>query len=345
MPEQQNCSQRHRWTSHVGPFLLLVALAATAAPSPAFAIAIDVDEFSVTRNGNPLFDDTFNQNTTLIGGLGTTVASGVNFAGGTAANYFVHGSIPETTANNGQAQLNTANGIVVTQPDPFFPVIREVNANLETSQNSAVGNALTQASAFTATALFDLHLPTVVGGSDVLDLNNRYGINSNMGNVLQIRLRDCSPGIGLCGALSGPVVQFVFLDFITNGATLISEFGLSAADLADPQFVFEFEKAANTNVIDACYAAGTGNTLASFGTVPTCFASTDVNSDVFTSQPGGDTVRAAFDIFEPVSSTSVPEPSSLPLLAIGLLVLGGLACRQRRSADQRPEAGLHGGGS
>jgi hypothetical protein len=328
MPEQQNRSQRHRWTSHVGPLLLLAGLAAAVAPTPAAAIAINVDEFSVTRNGNPLFDDTFNRSITLNGGTGTTVPSGTNFAGGTAANYFVHGSIPETTANNGQAVLNTANGIVVTQPDPFFPVIKEVNANLETSQNSAAGNALTQASAFTATALFDLNLPTVIGGSDVLDLNNRYGINSNMGNVLQIRLRDCAPGIGLCGALSGPVVQFVFLNFITNGATLISEFGLNSADLADPQFVFAFAKDANTNVIDACFAFGHGNTLVSFTGTLDCFGSTDSSSDVFTTQPGGDTVRAAFDIFEPVSTTSVPEPSSLPLLAIGLLSFGGLACRR-----------------
>jgi hypothetical protein len=288
-----------------------------------------MDEFSVTLNGSPLFDDTFNQNTTLNGGTGTTVPSGSNFAGGTAANYFVHGTIPETTANNGQAQLNTANGIVMTQPDPFFPVISEVNGFLETPTSSTGTNALTQATAFTVTGLYDLSLPNVVGGTDTLSLTNRYAVNNDMGNVLQIRLRDCAPGIGLCGTLSGPVVQFVYLNFITNSNTLISEFGLSPADLADPQMLFEFMKTANTDIIQACYAFGTGNTLASFSVTAGsgCFGNTFSSTNVFNTQPGGDTVRAGFEAFDPV-----PEPPSLLLLFSGLLGLAGLAGWRRREA-------------
>jgi hypothetical protein len=285
----------------VTPLSVLAGLVVAGAPSSAEATSIFMDEFSVTRNGSPLFDDSFNQNATLNGGTGSTVASGVNFAGDGPASYFAHGMIPQSTANNGQALLDTANGIVVTQPDPFFPVISEVNANLETSTTSTAANALTQATAFTVTGLFDLSLPNVVGGTDVLNLTNRYAVNSNMGNVLQIRLRDCAPGVGLCGALSGPVVQFVYLNFLNNSNTLIDKFGLSSAELADPQFEFEFTKAANTNVIDANYAFGTGNTLTTFNGTSTFLASTGTNTDVFTTLvTDGDTVRAGFETFEPV---------------------------------------------
>jgi hypothetical protein len=231
----------------------------------------------------------------------------------------VRGAIPVTTANNGQALLDTANGILRTQPPPFFPLISQVEANLETGSATTATHALTTSTAFTVTGLFDLSLPNVVGGTDDLFLSNRYAVHSDIGNVLEIRLRDCAPGTGLggCGSLSGPVLQFFWGSFISDTATLISEVGLSAADLADPQFEFEFTKAANTHVINACYAFGSGNTLATFTGTLTCLGSTDSSTDVFTSSL--QTVQAGFQAFEPV-----PEPPSLLLMssALGLFLLG-----------------------
>ena len=82
----------------------------------AAATVVNLDEFAVARNGATIFDDSFDRNITLNGGSGMSVPSGTTFSDGSPANYFVQGAIPETTANNGQAQWNTANGIMVGQP-------------------------------------------------------------------------------------------------------------------------------------------------------------------------------------------------------------------------------------
>ena len=97
------------------------AAVALAYPGIAAADVFNLDEFAVTRNGTQIFDDSFNQNASLIGGSGTVVPSGTDFSNCHAANYFVHGAITETTANNGQATLDTANGFQISQPDPFIP--------------------------------------------------------------------------------------------------------------------------------------------------------------------------------------------------------------------------------
>ena len=130
-------------------------------------------------------------------------------------------------------------------------------------------------------------------------------------------------------------MQFVYLNFVTNSDTLIGEFALSAAQQNDPQMEFEFLKSTSADAIQACWATGSGNTLSSFAAHSNgCFPSTDSTTDVFTSAiTGGDTVRAGFETFEPVS---VPEPPSLLLLFSGLLGLAGLAGWRRRSALARP---------
>jgi hypothetical protein len=79
--------------------LLSVGLVTQIYSIDAAATVVNVDEFAVVRNGTTIFDDSFNRNITLNGGSGTVLPSGTTFSDGTAANYRVVGSFPETTAN------------------------------------------------------------------------------------------------------------------------------------------------------------------------------------------------------------------------------------------------------
>ena len=301
-----------RWFEPL-PFVAFAAIA-LAFPEIAAADVFNIDEFAVTNNGTQIFDDSFNRTLTLTGGSGTILSSGTNFENGfesnAAANYFVRGTITETTANNGQAQLNTADGEVITQPDPFIPVIQQVSANLETGSN------LTAAHTFSAVGLFDLAVPsTVLGTYDVALVSSTLTVQ---GRELQMRVRETN---------TGPVLQFEWLDFADNLATTIDQVAITPAELAHPQLELALSlNTANSDVVTAYYAFGSGNTLASFNTSLTAFGSTGGSTDVFT--PTLDSVRAGFNAFTPV----VPEPSTWSMIAVGGVALFGLMHRKKHSA-------------
>jgi hypothetical protein len=128
----------------------------------------------------------------LVGGSGTSLSSGTTFTDGSPANYFVHGTINETTANNGQAVLDTANGDLITQPDPFIPKIKIDEAFLQMH--------LPTAQTFSAVGLFDFAVPaTILGTYDVALTNDSPG---SPGWSLQMRVRETNTGhlaVSLCG--------------------------------------------------------------------------------------------------------------------------------------------------
>jgi hypothetical protein len=292
--------------------LLSGALTTQAAYSlEAAATVVNVNEWAVARNGATILDDSFNRNMTLDGGAGSFVPSGTTFEDdGTPASYFVQGSIPLTTANNGQAQFNTANGILTPQPPPS-PPLALVNASIFTGTDSSGSHTLTPATTFSTIALFDLAVPSVVSGQYQFYLGNNQG-PANPGREVRMPIVETS---------SGPVLRFVWLDLAHNLRTVINEVSLTPTELAEPQLELEFSHdIANSDVIAASYAFGSGDTLASFGGTLTPFGSTDSSTDIF--QPKNFAIPG-FEALDPI-----PEPSSLALLATAALCSLGVIRRR-----------------
>jgi hypothetical protein len=285
--------------------LLSAALVPEAYSLHAAATVVNIDEFAVVRNGTTLFDDSFDRNTTLNGGSGAILPSGTSFSDGIAANYGVRSSFAESTTNNGQAQLNAANGFLIAQPPPFLPLIEKVQGTLQTGTDPAGSHALTSANTFSTIGLFDLAVPSAVSGAAYqIYLTNSTAAAQARCVLMGVRQTD-----------TGPVLQLQWCDNVTSQITIISQVPLTPTELAEPQIELVLShNSASSDVITGSYAFGSGNTLATFNGTLTALGSTDSSTGLFTASLNF--AQTGFQALDPV-----PEPSSLAILIVGLFGL------------------------
>jgi len=309
---------------HKCAWALLVILLAQVYSIDAAATSVNVDEVAVVRNGPTIYDDSFNRDDTLIGGSGAFVQPGTTFSDGTPTTYHVTGSIPETTANNGQAQVNAANGILMPQPVPpsLVPLIQEANFAVDTGNNATGPHALTPNNTFSVTYLLDTAVPSVVLGAYELIFSNQPATGAR---ALRMRVRQTD---------TGTVLQLQWTDTASGQSVILDQVALTPAELAQPQLELEISHPiAGSDVLDALYAFGSGNTLGSFTSTTgmlTLLGSTGSNSDIFT--PALQWAQPAFGAFDPV-----PEPSSLAILAVGLFGLAAFR-PSRKQTGQKAQA-------
>jgi len=291
----------------------------------ASADVVNIDNFAVTRDGTPLFNDSFGAGLTFAGGNppGAILPSGQNFSNGTPANYIVIGTLTET-GNKGI--LNTALGAPINFGPPFGTANLN-NIDLQTGPPT-LPFSLTPNHAFAATALFDLAVPQTLGGFYQLEFSNRVAENMGNGDVISVTVHNCSPGgpdqAEQCGSATGPVVALFDANFGTNPVTR-TIIGQNPLATSNQQILLELSHP-TPGIPDVFGSYAYVN-----GGVPGPMTPLGDYTGLFEGPGAPGYTQAGFTQLG--QGITVPEPSSLTLLASSIPSVLGLVWLRRRKAS------------
>jgi hypothetical protein len=184
---------------------------------------VNIDNFTVTLNGSPLFDDSSGAGLTLAVGdpLGAILPSGTNFSTGTPANHQVH-SIGDWSQKDTR---HSTRGPHI--PAAVFSAINRNTVDVLTGPPAAGDGSnpvpLTPNDGFATIGQLDLTMPQAVGELYYVELSDRVASNTGMGDVPSVDVRNCLPGVVSCGSVTGRSVTLTDANFAANTRTIIGQ--------------------------------------------------------------------------------------------------------------------------
>src|SRR6516225_8090880 len=124
-------------------------------------------------------------------------------------------------------RVGNVGGELISQPPPNIPLIQQLNAGFQTGTDPAGSHTLTPTNTFSVTGLFNVAVPSAVSGAYQFYLGNN---TRTPGREVRIRVLQTD---------SGPVLLFIWRDFVTGQNTIIDQVALTPAELAEPQLELE----------------------------------------------------------------------------------------------------------
>ena len=273
-------------------FSTVAAAAAFLITTSANAAIFELDRLTIVKNGNPMFDDHFDD--------GLAPPSAPNFANGSPASYFVNGTFSESGS---KLQFDTDGGDLV--PSSSGIVFKRSRVTLETNvsnDESQLGRGLKDDDTFVVTGLFDLDAPALLNEAYELRLNDGTSTNPT-NNLLSMRVLRASDD-------NLYITEYFDPDGSGPGFNLLNYWGI---DFTNEQIAFRFTKSdASSKYVDTAWAYVNGGVFGDWtnGTGAALF-------------DGERFIRAQAQAWSPV-----PLPAAAWLF-IGALGMLGMTARRR----------------
>ena len=286
-------------------FKLFVAIMLLQAGN-AVATAFSIDEFTVMRNGQTLFQDTFDN--------GIANDTGYVYGNGNTATYSTRPTTLTGTETNSRLIIDPYAGELTTSALNGNPIyVQRARLNTNTSNNPAnLHRGLKNDDLLEVTGLFDLIAPEIVGERFAVRLTDRGGANP-ANDIVEMAVRLTNGGLR---------AQFREQDVVNGSHNVLGSVNLTAAGLGLSEYEFSLYDQIGLTLERTDLMQGITARIQLIdidGIANNFMYNLAGNATIF---EGELYTRAEFVSIGQVVATQVPEPSALFLMGFGLLLLG-----------------------